>query len=118
VVRSAVRDFHRRHQTQYGYSQPDKPVEIVNVRSYCRGTAGTIRGVSGTFVRERGSIRKRRVWFTNGRGVECQVFQRNNLLPGTEGKGPCVIEDYDSTLVIPSRARYLVDRSGSVSIGI
>ena len=118
VVRSAVRDFHRRHQTQYGYSQPDKPVEIVNVRSYCRGTAGTIGGVSGTFARERGPIRKRRVWFTNGRGVECQVFQRNNLLPGTEGKGPCVIEDYDSTLVIPSQARYVVDRSGSVSIAI
>jgi N-methylhydantoinase A len=116
VVRSAVRDFHRGHQTQYGYPQPDKPVEIVNVRSYCRGAAGTIGGATGTFARERGPIRKRRVWFTNGRGFECQVFQRNNLPPGSKGEGPCVIEDYDSTLVIPSQARYAVDRRGSVSI--
>jgi N-methylhydantoinase A len=116
AVRYAVRDFHRRHQTQYGYSQPDKPVEIVNVRSYCRGTAGTIEGITGTFARERGPIRKRRVWFTNGRGIECQVFQRNNLPPGSKGEGPCVIEDYDSTMVIPSQARYVVDRRGSVSI--
>src|SRR5712692_8397030 len=118
VVRSAVRDFHRGHQMQYGYSQPDKPVEIVNVRSYCRGAAGTIGGVTGTFAREKSPIKKRRVWFTNGRGFECQVFQRNNLPPGSKGKGPCVIEDYDSTLVIPSQARYVVDRSGSVSIAI
>jgi len=118
VVRSAVRDFHRRHQTQYGYSQPGKPVEIVNVRSSCRGIAGTIGGATGTFVREKGPIRRRRAWFTNGRGVECQVFQRNNLPPGSKGEGPCVIEDYDSTLVIPSQARYVVDRSGSVSVAI
>jgi N-methylhydantoinase A len=118
AVRSAVRAFHRRHQTQYGYSQPDKPVEIVNVRSYCRGTAGTIGEVAGTFAREEGPVGKRRVWFTYGRGVECQVFQRNSLPPGTKREGPCVIEDYDSTLVIPSRARYVVDRKGSVSIAI
>jgi N-methylhydantoinase A len=118
VVRYAVRDFHRRHQTQYGYSQPGRPVEIVNVRSYCRGTAGTIGGVTGTFGREKGPIEKRRVWFANGRGIECHVFQRNSLPPGSKGEGPCVIEDYDSTLVIPSRAGYLVDRSGSVSIAI
>jgi N-methylhydantoinase A len=118
VIRSAIRDFHLRHRTKYGYSQPDKPVEIVNVRSYCRGTAGAIGEVSGTFAREKGPIEKRRVWFTNGRGIECQVFRRNSLPLGSKGKGPCVIEDYDSTLVIPSRARYVVDRSGSVSIAI
>jgi len=118
VVRSAVRDFHQRHQTQYGYSQPDKSVEIVNVRSYCRGKAGRISGVTGSFARKKSSVKRRRAWFMDGRGVECQVFQRNGLLPGTKGKGPCVIEDYDSTLVIPPRARYTVDRNGSVSIVI
>jgi len=116
VVRSAVRDFHQRHQTQYGYSQPEKSVEIVNVRSYSRGKAGKISRVAGTFAREKGPVNRRRVWFTDGRGIECQVFQRNNLFPGTTGKGPCVIEDYDSTLIIPPRARYVVNRNGSVSI--
>jgi N-methylhydantoinase A len=118
VVRYAVRDFHRKHQSQYGYSQPGRPVEIVNVRSYCRGKAGTIREVTGTFAREKGRIEKRRVWFTNGRGTECQVFLRNYLPPGSKGEGPCVIEDYDSTLVIPVQARYVVDPRGSVSIAI
>jgi N-methylhydantoinase A len=118
VVRSAVRDFHRRHQTQYGYSQPDKPVEIVNVRSYCKGKAGTIARVTSTHAREEGLPKRRRVWFMDGRSIECQVFQRNSLPLGSKGKGPCVIEDYDSTLVIPPQARYVIDRNGSASIAI
>src|SRR3989442_5227214 len=118
VIRSAIRDFHQRHQRKYGYSQPDKPVEIVNVRSYCRGKAGTIARVTGTLAREEGLPKRRRVWFMDGRSIECQVLQRNSLPLGSKGKGPCVIEDYDSTLVIPPQARYLIDRNGSVSVAI
>jgi len=116
VVRSAVRDFHRIHQTKYGYSQPGKPVEIVNLRSYCRGKAGTIARAMGTLARQERLPESRRVWFTDGHGTECRVLQRDTLRPGTKGKGPCVIEDYDSTLAIPPRARYVIDRNGSASI--
>src|SRR5438128_4839711 len=35
AIRSAIRDFHQRHRTKYGYSQQDKPVQLVNVRSDC-----------------------------------------------------------------------------------
>ena len=118
VIRSAVRDFHQRHQTKYGYSQPDKPVEIVNVRGYSRGKAGTLSRTAATFARESTLPNARKVWFTEGRGVECRVFQRNGLPLGSEGEGPCVIEDYDSTLVIPHRARYVIDRNGSASIAL
>jgi N-methylhydantoinase A len=118
AIRSAIRDFHQRHQTKYSYSQPDKLVEIVNVRSYCRGKAGTIARATGTLAREEGFPKTRRVWFMDGRSIECQVLQRNSLPPGSKGKGPCVIEDYDSTLLIPPQARYVIDRNGSASIAI
>ena len=118
VIRSAVRDFHEKHQTKYGYSQPDKPVEIVNVRSYSRGKAGTLSRTAATFARESTLPYARRVWFTDGDSIESQVFQRNSLPLGSKGEGPCVIEDYDSTLVIPPRARYVIDRNGSVSVTI
>jgi N-methylhydantoinase A len=118
AVRSAIRQFHRMHQTKYGYSRPDKPVEIVNVRSYCRGKAGRVARVTGAFVRGTDVPTKRRVWFIDGKDLESQVLRRNSLLPGTKGKGPSIIEDYDSTLVIPPRARYIIDRNGSASITI
>jgi len=118
VVRSAVRDFHRIHQTKYGYSQPGKPVEIVNVRSYCRGKPGTIARVMGGLAREEGLPKSRRVWSLDGHGIECRVLLRDTMRLGTKGKGPCVIEDYDSTLVIPPGARYVIDRNRSASIAI
>src|SRR2546426_2021018 len=118
IVRSAVRDFHRIHQTKYGYSQPGKPVEIVNVRSYCRGKPGTIARVMGRLAREEDPPKSRRVWFMDGHSIECRVLRRDTLPLGTKGKGPCVIEDYDSTLVIPPGARYVIDRNGSASIAI
>jgi N-methylhydantoinase A len=118
VVRSAVRDFHRMHQAKYGYSQPDRPVEIVNLRSNCRGKAGTIPRVIGRFSREKGLPEKRRIWFMDGKGTKCQVFRRKSLFPGRKGRGPCVIEDYDSTLVVPPKARYLIEPSGAVSIAM
>jgi N-methylhydantoinase A len=118
VIRSSIRDFHQRHQTQYGYSQPDKAVEIVNVRSYCSGKPGTIPRVTTILARQDGPLSKRRVWFVDRNGIECQVLQRNRLPPGTKGKGPCVVEDYDSTLVIPPGAGYVIERNGSVSISI
>ena len=118
VVRSAVRDFHRIHQTKYGYSQPGKSVEIVNVRSYCRGKPGTTGRVMGRLAREEGPPKSRRVWFMDGHSIECRVLLRDTLRLRTKGKGPCVIEDYDSTLVIPPGARYVIDRNGSASIAI
>src|SRR3989442_1148661 len=118
VVRSAVRDFHQRHQTQYGYSQSDRSVEIVNVRSYCRGKAGTVSGVTGIFARKKGPVMRRRYGFMGGRSIGGQVFQRNSLFPSSKGNEPSVIEDYDSNMVIPPRARYVVDRNGSGSIAI
>jgi N-methylhydantoinase A len=118
AVRSAARAFHRMHQTKYGYSQPDKDVEIVNVRSYCRGKAGKTARVTRTLKQGEDGLEKKRVWFTDGHGIECRVFRRNSLLLGTRGRGPCVIEDYDSTLVIPPKASYLIDRNGSVSITV
>src|SRR3989442_890581 len=117
VVRSAIRDFHQRHQTKYGYSQPDKPVEIVNVRSYCRGKAGTIASVTNTLA-EGGLPKTRRVWFMDGRIIEWKVLQGNSLPPGPKEKGPCVMETYFSPLLIPPQARYVIDRNGSASIAM
>jgi N-methylhydantoinase A len=118
LVRSAARNFHQRHQAQYGYSQPDRPVEIVNVRSYSRGKRGKISRMVIGFSREKALPKTRKVWFTEGRGVECLIFQRDSLASGPARRGPCVIEDYDSTLVIPPRARYVVEKNGSVSVTI
>ena len=116
LVRSAIQDFHRIHLSKYGYSQPDGAVEIVNVRCYCRGRARTVANPAYLDLGERREEDARRVWFADGKSIKCQVLRREALAPGFGGKGPVVVEDYDSTLVVPPRARYRVERNGVVSI--
>lgn len=116
LVREAVRAFHRLHELRYGYSDRGILVELVNVRVYCRGkipplTLRTPRRVKQVLPRA-----YRRV-FLNGRFVpDCPVLDRREMGPGLRGKGPCVVEDYDSTLVIPPGPSYEVDGRGVVRI--
>ena len=116
VFRSAVRDFHRMHQTKYGYSQPKGSVEVVNIRCYCRGKAGTMANLGSHSAEENRETEARRVWFADGKVFNCQVLQRESLKTGARGGGPVVIEDYDSTLIVPPQARYVVEANGAVSI--
>jgi len=114
----AVRDFHRKHQVQYGYSQRDMPVEIVNVRVYCRGRPGSLPKMRVILEKGNLSLGARRAWFSDDDGIIVRVLRRGGLSVGARGRGPCILEDYDSTLVVSPRARYVVEGNGSVSIGL
>ena len=116
TIRSVVRDFHRMHLAKYGYSQPKGSVEIVNVRCYSRGKPGTVWILGSHFLHETKELEKRKVWFADGKAFNCQVLRRGSLKTGFSDGGPVVIEDYDSTLIVPPRARYTVEGNGAVSI--
>ena len=117
-VRVAVRRFHDLHESRYGYKDEENAVEIVNLRVYCKGRTG--RGLP----REpavKAPLREKpdRDAYINGIWVaSCHVFDR----PGgpTRGvrNGPCIIEDYDSTIIVPEGATYVVEHSGSLRITI
>ena len=118
LLLSAIHDFHRMHLSKYGYSQPDGAVEIVNVRCYCRGRAGTVANPGYLGLGEPREEDPRRVWFADGKSVKCRVLTRETLASGFGGRGPVVVEDYDSTLIIPPRARYRVEWNGAFSIRV
>ncbi|HEY4822409.1 MAG TPA: hydantoinase/oxoprolinase family protein, partial [Candidatus Bathyarchaeia archaeon] len=115
--REAVRAFHQLHELRYGYSDRGILVELVNVRVYCRGKIPplTLR-TRRSRARQVSPGTHRRV-LLNGRFVRnCPVLDRREMGPGLRGKGPCVVEDYDSTLVIPPGPSYEIDGKGAVRI--
>src|SRR5262245_41051980 len=96
--------FHALHERLYGFSVPDEPVEIVNVR---------LRAIGRLYRRERAPaplsdrparraepVTSRLVGFGPGKDDrrEAPIYARETLTPGTRFAGPAIVEQRDSTL--------------------
>jgi N-methylhydantoinase A/oxoprolinase/acetone carboxylase beta subunit len=107
--------FHREHQRVYGYSNPERTVEIVTIRVRTRRSAEKPRLLSKR-TRNRDSSKPviRRIHST-GAWRETPVFARGSL-GASQRPGPALILDYGSTTLIPTGWRFSLDRAGSLQI--
>ena len=90
--------FDSRHRALYGYTLSDR-LEVVNIKvrgAVRRKDVGALRS-RGTLPPARPTTRAVRVGKESRR---IKVFRRESLAPGDAGVGPCIIEEYDSTLVV------------------
>jgi len=92
--------FGREHKKLYGYSSADE-VESVNARIRAlimipKARLLKTRLQSG---RQPSPIFSRRMSLL-GSWQRVPVYNREDLVPGTRGKGPCIIEEYDSTTIV------------------
>ncbi len=111
--------FHGRHKDFYGYAMPGQPVEIVTLRLVV--TVKRAVPAAETMRLKRGNagaalIEKRKVWFPETGFVSSPVYDRARLPAGTRITGPAVIEQMDTTTVIPPEARLRNDREGYLHI--
>jgi N-methylhydantoinase A len=105
------RSFDARHRELYGYSLQDE-LEVVNIR-----VRATVRRNTGIAARSReapilAEPSSRRAW-VGGRTSQVQVLRRESLALGTAGKGPCIIEEYDSTLIVNPSWRWKTVEHGT-----
>jgi N-methylhydantoinase A len=95
--------FHEAHQKRYGYSDRQRPVEIVNLR--VRMTASTqpvrFRRKPPRKGNGRQAIVKERAVFFDGRRHSAPIFDRSQLHPGDRFAGPAIVVEYTATTVIP-----------------
>ncbi len=107
--------FETEHERLYGHrSDPDNPVEVVAVRLI--GQAG-IRGQQGALnPAERLGVRalNREAYFGGSWGtIDTPVISRHDL--GEAGTaGPLLIDEYDSTIVVPPDYRGYIDSEGNI----
>ena len=115
TVRTLHTTFETEHERLYGHrSDPDNPVEVVAVRLI--GQAG-IRGQQGALnPAERLGARaaRREAYFGASWGtIDTPVISRHDL--GDEGTtGPLLIDEYDSTIVVPPDYRGYLDSEGNI----
>ncbi|MGP8124883.1 MAG: hydantoinase/oxoprolinase family protein [Nitrososphaerales archaeon] len=92
------RTFEVQHKALYGYLSPD-PIQVVNIGVRARVAGAEPAGLKQKRVSPPSAPTRREAW-VGGTTQEVDVLTREGLLQGDSGHGPCIIEEYDSTLVV------------------
>jgi len=103
--------FHEAHARLYGFSDRDRPVEMVNVR--LRATTPRSVRLAGGTARGGAPAGHTRLRFAEG-WAEASLLERDGLDPRAEVDGPALIVQSDTTTVLPPRWRATVDVHGNL----
>lgn len=114
---AAVERFHAAHERRFGYSDPEEPVQIVNVRLKARGVdthpvlerREVVKDAKAVPTGTQTVIFADATSATGWRTYEAARYERANLLPGTTFNGPAIVTQYDTTTVLPPNWRAFVD---------
>src|SRR3984957_10773521 len=123
LTKSLLKSFAQEHHRRYGYTHPNRELELVTLR--LRAIVRTARSRAGAdaFVRPGratlGGISAPRaeVQF-DGKKLPTKIYERDDLRPGKNYFGPALITEYSATTVIPPGGKFRVDRAANLIVTI
>ncbi len=103
----------------FGHVPPVGEIEIINIRvaASAQVAKGELKVASGKRG-ESGALKgKRKAWVgARGRFELLPVYDRYRLAIGVAVRGPAIIEEDSTTLILPPKARATVERSGNIVV--
>lgn len=117
---ASLEAFHQQHRQRYGFSDPTRPIEIVNLRlritapgeayspAYREPTSGD--GCTVEFTEQQ-------IVF-DGKLYSARRYPRESLPPGYTIPGPALIVEYTSSTIVPPMWRATVDGYGNLIVRI
>jgi N-methylhydantoinase A len=110
--------FGQEHERTYGHrAGPEEPVELTEIRVVARGIPErpvTPQVPSYASARPAPPARRAAYFGPDVGWRDTPVIDRPALT--TPREGPCIVEEYDATCVIPPGTRGSLDRAGSILI--
>jgi 5-oxoprolinase (ATP-hydrolysing)/N-methylhydantoinase A len=114
------KSFDEIYAARYGYASPEEPVEIVTWKLSAIG--GTPRvDLPRAVTAMAGDARKgeRRAYFPERNGfVDTPVYDRYALAAGATITGPAIVEERESTTVLPPGAKAIVDTYANLIVSV
>ncbi|HTW31254.1 MAG TPA: hydantoinase/oxoprolinase family protein, partial [Candidatus Sulfotelmatobacter sp.] len=103
--------FHARHDALYGYSMPGAPLELINLRVRALGLTDKPRFETSPATGRDASdaLKGYRDAYFDGGFVKTPVYEGLRLENGNELVGPVIIEQPNTTLVVPNGYRMICD---------
>jgi N-methylhydantoinase A len=111
--------FHAVHERVYGYARAQQPVEFVNFRavhSYPLPRLAIAPTAHAGGRLDDARIGQRRAWFAPGGFMATAIYDRPRLPLGASVVGPAIVEQADTTTVIPPGHAALVEASGNLRL--
>jgi N-methylhydantoinase A len=105
--------FHERHQETYGYSDPDMPVEVVNLKVRAVGRVPKLDLVPAPL----GSKDPAHAWLSESDGA-LNFYDGDGLKPGNQVSGECIILFPDTTVYLRSLDSAKVDGFGNLLVTV
>ena len=128
-TKNLLRDFEQEHQRRYGYTHPNRAVELVTLRlrAVLKSSTTPVEKIAhvGTGALARpGRARLGKPSTPNapvlfeGKKLETRIYSRDDLQPAKKYSGPAIITEYSATTVIPPHKSFHLDKVGNLVISI
>jgi N-methylhydantoinase A len=111
--------FHKRHEELYTYSERHNPVEVVNIESTVYGLIDKPKApklAKGAQPDRALKGHRKAIFSADGKQVKTPVYDGEKLGAGATVKGPAIIEEVTTTIVIEPGWTAKLDASGSYLI--
>ncbi|MBM3553926.1 MAG: hydantoinase/oxoprolinase family protein [Alphaproteobacteria bacterium] len=109
-------------QRAYGYTLPPgyAPLELVNLRVIAKGliTKPDLKEVDRPTTLKQARKGTRKVWFRDAGFVDTAIYERTLIPVGVRFEGPAIIEQPDTTTVMPTGAHGVSDKYGNLVITV
>ena len=108
-------EFDARHERRYGYANPQRPIEVVNLRVTATGITAKppLPRLPDTRTPMPAPRRVAEAQF-GGRRLATAFYRWEELPPGSIGDGPAVVAGGQATAVLPPRTRFRIDDFGNL----
>jgi len=113
-------DFHEQHEQHYNYRRDETPVELYRMSLVAVGRTDKAQlGMVGADPAAGAPRTSREVWWDETLGWETTpVWDRAAIAPGMTITGPVVVEQLDTTALIPPGAVATADAAGNLIIDL
>jgi N-methylhydantoinase A len=111
-----IASFHRAHEKRYGYFDPARACEVVNIRAHFAGRTPKFslpKLCQGGASEAAACVSRHPVHF-RGRRMLTPVYNRAEFLAGNRFAGPSIVTEYSATTFVPPGWSGRVDRIGNL----
>ena len=109
-------EFHRAHRTAYGFASQPEPTMLVNLRLSAIGAVArpVMRAIPEGGADPGAALKGERLvhFRETGGAVACRIYERDRLRAGNVIAGPAIVEQMDSTILVPPGASAVAQTSG------